>query len=81
MARLAPRTAPRQTGTAETCPISTGSSRVARRCLPSVLTLRYGRRVDWQTRADFARNLDLTRATIADRVANTRPDLATPCGD
>ena len=32
--------------------------------------------IDWQRRPDFVRDLDLTRATIADRVAETRPDLA-----
>ena len=32
--------------------------------------------IDWQKRPDFVRDLDLTRATIADRVAETRPDLA-----
>ena len=32
--------------------------------------------IDWQRRPDFVRDLDLTRATIADRVAQTRPDLA-----
>jgi hypothetical protein len=32
--------------------------------------------VDWQKRADFVRDLDLTRATIAERVGRSRPDLA-----
>ena len=32
--------------------------------------------IDWQRRPEFVRDLDRTRATIADRVALTRPDLA-----
>ena len=32
--------------------------------------------VDWQKRPDFVRDLDLMRATIAERIAPTRPDLA-----
>src|SRR4051794_32953504 len=32
--------------------------------------------VDWQKRRDFVKDLDLQRAMIVDRVAQTRPDLA-----
>ena len=32
--------------------------------------------IDWQKRADFVRDLDLTRTTIAERVGQSRPDLA-----
>src|SRR3712207_5668522 len=32
--------------------------------------------IDWQKRPDFVRDLGLTRATIAERVGRTRPDLA-----
>jgi hypothetical protein len=42
-----------------------------------ITTLRSARSfVDWQKRADFVRNLDLTRTTIAERVGQSRPDLA-----
>ena len=40
-------------------------------------TLRSARSfIDWQKRADFVRDLNLTRTTIAERIAQTRPDLA-----
>ena len=40
-------------------------------------TLRSARSfIDWQKRRDFVRDLDLQRAMIADRLAQTRPDLA-----
>ena len=32
--------------------------------------------IDWQKRPDFVRDLNLTRTMIADRLAETRPDLA-----
>ena len=32
--------------------------------------------IDWQKRSDFVRDLELTRATITERVGRTRPDLA-----
>jgi hypothetical protein len=32
--------------------------------------------IDWQKRPDFVRDLDLTRTTIAEKIAQTRPDLA-----
>src|SRR3954451_19336790 len=32
--------------------------------------------IDWQKRPDFLRDLNLTRTMIADRLAETRPDLA-----
>jgi hypothetical protein len=32
--------------------------------------------IDWQKRPDFVRDLDLTRTTIAETIAQTRPDLA-----
>ena len=32
--------------------------------------------IDWQKRPDFVRDLELTRATIVERVGQTRPDLA-----
>jgi hypothetical protein len=42
-----------------------------------ISTLRSARSfIDWQKRPDFVRDLDLTRTTIADNVARTRPDLA-----
>jgi hypothetical protein len=42
-----------------------------------ITTLRSARSfVDWQKRPEFVRDLDLTRTTIAERIAQTRPDLA-----
>ena len=42
-----------------------------------ITTLRSARSfVDWQKRADFVRDLDLTRTTIVERVGQSRPDLA-----
>jgi hypothetical protein len=42
-----------------------------------ISTLRSARSfIDWQKRPDFVRDLELTRTTIADNVARTRPDLA-----
>lgn len=42
-----------------------------------ISTLRSARSfIDWQKRPDFVRDLDLTRATIAEKIAQTRPDLA-----
>src|SRR4051812_22273938 len=32
--------------------------------------------IDWQKRRDFVKDLDLQRAMIVDRVAQSRPDLA-----
>ena len=32
--------------------------------------------IDWEKRRDFVRDLDLQRTMIADRLAQTRPDLA-----
>src|SRR3954453_18860258 len=32
--------------------------------------------IDWQKRSDFVRDLNLTRTMIAERLAETRPDLA-----
>ena len=42
-----------------------------------ISTLRSARSfIDWQKRPDFVRDLDLIRATIAEKIAQTRPDLA-----
>ncbi len=42
-----------------------------------ITTLRSARSfIDWQKRADFVRDLDLTRTTITERVGRSRPDLA-----
>jgi len=42
-----------------------------------ISTLRSARSfIDWQKRPDFVRDLDLTRTTIAEKIAQTRPDLA-----
>jgi hypothetical protein len=42
-----------------------------------ISTLRSARSfIDWQKRPEFVRDLDLTRATIAEKIAQTRPDLA-----
>ena len=42
-----------------------------------ITTLRSARSfIDWQKRADFVSDFDLTRTTIAERVGQSRPDLA-----
>jgi hypothetical protein len=42
-----------------------------------IIALRSARSfIDWQKRPDFVRDLELTRTTIAEKIAQTRPDLA-----
>lgn len=54
-----------------------GGEIVAAEMNKRIATLRSARSfIDWQKRPDFVRDLDLTRATIADRLGQTRPDLA-----
>ena len=54
-----------------------GGEMIAAEMNKRITTLRSARSfVDWQKRADFVRDLDLTRATIAERVGQSRPDLA-----
>jgi hypothetical protein len=54
-----------------------GGEMIAAQINKRITTLRSARSfVDWQKRADFVRDLDLTRTTIAARVGRSRPDLA-----
>ena len=55
-----------------------GSEMIAWEMNKRITTLRSARSfVDWQKRANFVRDLDLTRRTIVtDRVGQSRPDLA-----
>lgn len=54
-----------------------GSEIVAAEIGKRITTLRSARSfIDWQKRSDFVRDLDLTRTTIADRIARTQPGLA-----
>jgi hypothetical protein len=54
-----------------------GGEMIAAEMNKRITTLRSARSfVDWQRRADFVRDLDLTRTTIVERVGQSRPDLA-----
>ena len=54
-----------------------GGEMIAAEMTKRITTLRSARSfVDWQKRADFVRDLDLTRTTIVERVGQLRPDLA-----
>jgi hypothetical protein len=54
-----------------------GGEIVAAEMSKRISTLRSARSfIDWQKRPDFVRDLDLTRTTIAEKIAQTRPDLA-----
>ena len=54
-----------------------GGERIAAEMNKRITALRSARSfVDWQKRPDFVRDLTLTRTTIADRLGQTRPDLA-----
>jgi hypothetical protein len=54
-----------------------GGEAIAAEVAKRITALRSARTfIDWQKRPDFVRDLDLTRAMIADRVGRTRPDLA-----
>jgi hypothetical protein len=54
-----------------------GGEMIAAQMNKRITTLRSARSfIDWQKRADFVRDLDLTRTTIAQRVGQSRPDLA-----
>src|SRR5882724_334020 len=54
-----------------------GGEMIAAELNKRITTLRSARSfVDWQKRTDFVRDLDLTRTTIAERVGQSRPDLA-----
>jgi hypothetical protein len=54
-----------------------GGEMIAAEVNKRITTLRSARSfIDWQKRPDFVRDLDLTRATIAEKIAQTRPDLA-----
>ena len=54
-----------------------GGEMIAAEMNKRITTLRSARSfVDWQKRASFVRDLDLTRTTIAERVGQSRPDLA-----
>jgi hypothetical protein len=55
----------------------TGGDSIAAEIGKRIAALRSARSfIDWQKRRDFVRDLDLQRAMIADRVAQTRADLA-----
>ena len=54
-----------------------GGERIAAEMNKRIAALRSARSfVDWQKRPDFVRDLTLTRTTIADRLGQTRADLA-----
>jgi hypothetical protein len=54
-----------------------GGEIVAAEMTKRITALRSARSfIDWQKRPDFVRDLDLTRTTIAEKIAQTRPDLA-----
>jgi hypothetical protein len=54
-----------------------GGEMIAAEMNKRITTLRSARSfIDWQKRADFVRDLDLTRSTITERVGRSRPDLA-----
>jgi hypothetical protein len=54
-----------------------GGEIVAAEIIKRITALRSAKSfIDWQRRPDFVRDLDLTRAQISGRVAQTRPDLA-----
>jgi hypothetical protein len=54
-----------------------GGEMIATEMNKRITTLRSARSfIDWQKRADFVRDLDLTRTTITERVGRSRPDLA-----
>ena len=54
-----------------------GGEMIAAEMNKRITTLRSARSfIDWQKRADFVRDLDLTRTTITERVGRSRPDLA-----
>ena len=54
-----------------------GAETVAAEINKRITALRSARSfIDWQGRPEFARDLDLTRAMIADRLGQARPDLA-----
>jgi hypothetical protein len=54
-----------------------GGEMIAAEMSKRIAALRSARSfVDWQKRADFVRDLDLTRTTITERVGESRPDLA-----
>src|SRR3954451_12608017 len=54
-----------------------GSDAIAAEISKRITALRSARSfVDWQKRRDFVKDLDLQRAMIVDRVAQTRADLA-----
>jgi hypothetical protein len=53
-----------------------GGEIVAAEMTKRITALRSARSfIDWQKRPDFLRDLDLTRTTIAEKIAQTRPDL------
>lgn len=54
-----------------------GGERVAAEMNKRITTLRSARSfIDWQKRAEFVRDLNVTRTTLTERVGKTRPDLA-----